>query len=628
MASEARNTTWQRRLIALSWTVIFVVVLTALRWGGPILIPLALAIFLTFVLSPLATLLERRGLGQVPSVIIVVALTVLVLSFVSWVVVHQVSNLLDELPKHTNTIKKKIETVRGMIQQSGDSRLAQMFDELSAHVQAPEPSAANKPDRNDVAKEAARAVIVQQSQPAWLYWLGTALGEVVEFLTLTALAVVLFVFMLAKRADLRNRFIRLAGLDRMTLTTRAVDDAAQRISRFLVTQALINASYGLCITLGLFLLGVPNAILWGFISGLLRYAPYVGAPLAAVFPITLSLALSPGWTQPILVVVLVVVLEALFGNLIEPLLFGHSMGVSGVAQLTAAAFWAYLWGPIGLVLSGPLTVCLLVLGKYVPQLEFLEVLLGDEPPLTPAVSYFQRLLARDQDEAAEIVQNQLKDQPVEKVFEEVLMPALAHARQDLARGQLSDTDQQFIVQATREVLEEATESQATTREEPSCPLDSRCSEALVRILACPARDDVDRLVLEMVQHVLNPGKWYVQLMEPGILVAELLAKVEQLRPGLVCIGTLLPGGLARTRYLCKRLRTQFPDLRILVGLWGNRNQLDEARKLLNAAGADHVEGSLEGIRQQLRAWFSVLSQEPPTPSAGPAGQASASLQSV
>ncbi len=610
MARETLTTPWQRALLAMSGTFVLVIVLVALYWGRAIFIPLALAVFLTFVLSPLTTLLQRR-VGHLGSIALVVLGTILVLALVGWVVVQQAMSLLDEIPRHTEEIKAKIEAIRRLVEGGDGGRLARMMDELSAHFQASpgNPEAPRPP-------EPAR-VVVKPAQPAWLGWLGSLVGQLVEGLAQAGLAVVLFVFMLAKRSDLRNRLIRLAGLDRMTITTRAVDDAAQRLSRFLYTQAAINAAYGACITVGLFALGVPHAILWGFLSGVLRYVPYLGAPLAALFPITLSLVTSSGWTQPLLIVALVAGLEMLFGNLIEPWQFGQSIGVSEVAQLTAAAFWAFLWGPIGLVLSGPLTVCLVVLGKYAPQLEFLEVLLGDEPPLTPPDNYYQRLMAHDQDEAAEIVQERLGKESAETVFDEILIPALCHARLDRNRGELSDEDESFIVTATREILEDAVEDQEQPGDARQAGPPGRSggtperasSGARVRLLLCPARDAVDQAALEMFQQLLKAEKWDIHLVDPTVLAAELLDRVNDFQPTVVCIGSLPPGSLAHTRDLCKRLRNRFPDLHILVGRWGQKQRLEDDRQTLHQAGADHVEATLQASRQQLRAWFSVLVHE-------------------
>jgi hypothetical protein len=275
---------------------------------------------------------------------------------------------------------------------------------------------------------------------------------------------VLVIFMLLKREDLRNRLLRLVGHGRLTVTTKAVDDAGQRISRFLLMQALINGTFGLSLAVGLFLIGVEYAFLWGFLAAILRYIPYLGTWIAAILPITLSLAMFEGWLQPLLVMALFLVIELICNNVLEPRLFGRSMGVSEVALLVVAAFWAFLWGPIGLVLSNPLTVCLVVLGKYVPQLEFFDVLLGDEPALDADVSFYQRLLARDQDEATEIVLTHVQTLGPEQVYDALLVKALCHVRRDREQDQLTDFDEEFILRATGEIVEDLSERHARPTE--------------------------------------------------------------------------------------------------------------------------------------------------------------------
>ena len=345
-----------------------------------------------------------------------------------------------------------------------------------------------------VVPEKPPAVVVQPDSPAWLSRLPALLRPLVETLGGLALALVLVVFMLLKREDLRNRLIRLVGHGRMTVTTKAVDDAGQRISRFLLMQLIINASFGLVLSIGLLLIQVPHALLWGLLAAILRYVPYLGSWITAAVLIALSLAIFPGWVQPLLVLGLIVVLELVTANVVEPRLFGHSMGVSEVALLVAAAFWAFLWGPVGLVLSSPLTVCLVVLGKYVPQLEFLDVLLGDEPSLDADVTYYQRLLARDQDEATQLVLAQAKTFPPEQVYDELLVPALNYVKQDRERDDLTEADEQFVLRATREIVEDLGERQTAAaggaaRRQRRARRPRRSPK--VRILGCPGHDEAD-----------------------------------------------------------------------------------------------------------------------------------------
>jgi cell division inhibitor SulA len=428
-----------------------------------------------------------------------------------------------------------------------------------------------------------------------------------------ALALVLVVFMLLKRENLRNRLIRLIGHGRMTVTTKALDDAGQRISRFLVMQLIVNASFGLVLGLGLLLIQVPHALLWGFLAALLRYVPYLGSWVTAGVLILFSLAFFPGWVQPCLVVALIVVLDLVTGNVVEPRLFGHSMGVSEVALLVAAAFWAFLWGPIGLVLSSPLTVCLVVLGKYVPQLEFLDVLLGDEPSLDTDIVYYQRLLARDQDEATQLVLAHTKTSPLENVYDELLVPGLNFVKQDREREELTEGDEQFILKATQEIMEDLGERQVAAAETANEPVENAgpASGAIskVPILGCPGSGEADRLALEMLRQLLDPARWDMEILSKEMLSAELVALAGEKEPAVVCIGALPPGGLARTRYLCKRLRARLPNAKIVVGRWGLKSNVEQNQEQLLEAGADNVEATLLETRTHLTTWLPVLAHE-------------------
>jgi AI-2E family transporter len=420
------------------------------------------------------------------------------------------------------------------------------------------------------------------------------------------MALVLLVFMLLKRESLRNRLIRLMGHGRLTLATKAVEDAGQRISRFLLMQVIINGGFGLVLALGLFLIQMPHALLWGFLAALLRYVPYLGSWITSVVLVALSLAVFPGWVQPILVLGLIVVLELVTANLVEPRLFGHSIGVSEVALLVAAAFWAFLWGPIGLVLSSPLTVCLVVLGKYVPQLEFLDVILGDEPSLSADVTYYQRLLARDQDEATQLVLTQLKTFPPEQVYDRLLVPALNYVKQDRARDDLTEADEQFVLRATREIVEDLGERQTAA---PAAEGSTAPASRKVRILGCPGHDEADALALEMLRQLLDPARWEMDVLSIDMLSSESVDRAGDKEPAVVCIGALPPGGLAHTRYLCKRLRARLPAARIVVGRWGLKGDLEQDQEQLREVGADRVETALLETRTHLSTWLPVLTPE-------------------
>ena len=299
-----------------------------------------------------------------------------------------------------------------------------------------------------------REVVVKAEESSTFWPIPLAVGLMVERFAGAGLVIVLVVFMLIQREDLRNRLIRFVGYGRLTFTTRALEEAGQRISRYLLMQTIINSSFGLAVGLALYLIGVPYAVLWGFFAAVLRFIPYVGPFAAAIMPSALSLAVFEGWLWPILVVGIFVALELICNMVLEPLLYSESAGVSGVGLLVAVAFWTWLWGPVGLVLATPLTVCVVVLGKYVPGMDFIGVLISDQPAMESNISYYQRLLAMDQAEAAEIVEEHLKTHPQEQLFDGVLIPALNYARRDRELGRLTEDGEQFVFRATREILED------------------------------------------------------------------------------------------------------------------------------------------------------------------------------
>lgn len=622
MAKSVAQPTWQRALIVLTGTVVGLVVLNCLYWARTVFIPVTLAGFLTFLLSPVVMALHRRGVPRSVSVVSVVLAATLLLVGVVSLVTNEVASLAGELPEYSANILGKVRSLKQLGNGSSMERLGELIQDITGEwvkktnavsVGSPDPaegsSSANLPVQS--------AVVLQPESPAWSQKISTFIGPVVESLGGLALSLVLVVFMLLRREDLRNRLIRLVGYGSMTVTTKAVDDACQRISRYLLMQFIINAGFGIVLGVGLLLFRLPHAMLWGFLAALMRYIPYVGTTITSVLLMTLCLAAYPGWYQPMLVLAFIVALELVTYNVLEPRLFSHSTGVSEVALLVAAALWAFLWGPVGLILSNPLTVCLVVLGKHVPQLEFLNVILGDEPPLEPDVTYYQRLLARDQDEATQLVLAQVKAAPAEQVYDALLVPALTYMKRDRERENLADTDEQFIQQATREVLEDLGERRSialtaaaqSPSEKPPAPLTRR-----IKLLACPARDIGDRLALEMLRHILDEEQWEVEFTAPETLTSEVVVRVAAKRPDLICIGALPPGGLAHTRYLCKRLRSQFPEVKIIVGRWGLKGNLEANAEQLQEAGADQMATTLLETRKHLNAWLPILAASDQAPS--------------
>ena len=614
MTNRSSGTQWQRALIVMAGTTVSVVTVAVLYWAQSIFIPVALAAFLTFLLSPFVGLLRRLGVGRTPAVIVIVCLAAVGLGLGGWVVTTQISSLLKQLPEHTQNIKQKVRSLKSLA--GGSGRLSKMIADISQELAATPPSAGSGEIQSggEALKQPERpeAVVIEPRSPDWLARFAGFLSPLMEQLGQLALAIILVIFMLQKREELRNRIIRLVGHGRIVASTRFVDEAGQRISRFLLMQAIVNGTFGLILGFGLLSLGIKFALLWGFLAAMLRYLPYIGAYLAGVLPVSMSLAMSNGWGTPLAVIGLFVTLELIVANFVEPWLYGQSMGVSEIALLVSAAFWAFLWGPIGLVLSSPLTVCLVMLGRYVPQLEFLDVLLGDAPALDPSISFYQRLLARDQDEALDLILKTAKTESADSVYDTMLVPALVATKANRATDDISEADEQYVVQSIHEIVDDL--SSATKQGARTSGADERTaamsSAPPVLIFGCPARDALDRLGLEMLQRLLDPSHWIMDLVPQETLTSELLELVAAKKPSLVLIASVPPGGLAHTRYLCKRVRASFPELRIIVGRWGHAADTEQTIAELKEAGALDVATTLVETRQQLAALRPVLVHGP------------------
>jgi predicted PurR-regulated permease PerM len=567
------------------WGTIALVV-AGLYWLQAVLIPIALAALLTFLLSPVVGLLQRRGLGRVPSVLVTVVLALSVLGGVGWTLTRQLLTLADELPRYSRNIHQRIADLRGASQGGSMEKVQKTVEDVVGEMQ--------KTDQPGVARQRPIAVVLEP--PSILAHLPTLLQALASAVVVTVLAI----FMLLERRELRDRLILLIGYRRMTATTRALDEAGERISRYLLMQSTINGGFGVAVGLGLFLIGVPYAVIWGCLAAALRFIPYVGSFVAAFLTLALSLAVFPGWREPALVVGLFLVLD-LGVTVIEPWLYGQSAGVSQVALLIAVIFWTWLWGPVGLLLATPLTVCLIVLGKHLPALRPIVLLMGDRPVIEAKARYYQRLLARDQDEAVDIVETYVSADGRESVYDAVLLPALYYAKQDRDRGLLSEEDAQFVGQATREILDVLAHDAPVPSERDTGDLSvsQPGADTRIRIAGCPARDEADALALEMVRHLLDPARYRIEVSGTGMLTAEVVAWVDLHRPALLCIGSVAPGGLSQARHLCKRLRAQCPELKIVIGRWGLHDERETDRQQLLAAGADHVETTLLDTQRAL-----------------------------
>jgi predicted PurR-regulated permease PerM len=494
--------------------------------------------------------------------------------------------LADELPQYSLNIHHRIADLRGASQGGSMEKVQKAVEDVVGELQ--KTGKGGGPGPKPLA-------VVLEPQSIFAH-----LPTLLQALASAGVVTVLMIFMLLERRELRDRVILLIGYRRMTATTKALDEAGARISRYLLMQSIINGSFGVAVGLGLFLIGVPYAVTWGCLAAALRFIPYLGAFVALLLPLAVSLAVFPGWLQPALVVGLLLVLELITGWVMEPWLYGQSAGVSPVALLIALTFWTWLWGPVGLLMATPLTVCLLVLGKHLPALRCIVVLMGDRPVIEAKARYYQRLLARDQDEAIDIVEAYVNTDGRESVYDAVLLPALYYAKQDRDRGLLSEGDAQFVGQATRDILDVlAHDAPAPSERDTGDGSVSDPAGTPVRILGCPARDEADAVALEMVRHLLDPARYRIEVSGTGMLTAEVVARVDLDRAALLCIGAVAPGGLSQARHLCKRLRSQYPELKIVIGRWGLHDEQDTDRQQLLAAGADYVETTVLATQRAL-----------------------------
>src|SRR3984893_13696282 len=447
-------------LTGLGTLAVGVIAIAALYFGREVFVPMALALLLSFALGPPVLLLRRWHSNRVLAVIVVVVLAFSVILGIGALIGSQLAHLAENLPGYQYNITEKIHSLRDTTTSSGFvGRAAAMLTELGNEITKPREMigrpTANRPAvlAPGVEQQKSVPVEIRQSDPTPLQLILQVAAPLLQPLATAGIVVVFVIFFLLQRQDLRDRFIRLAGARDLRRTTQALDDAARRLSRYLLRQTGINASLGVLVGSGLWFIGVPNPVLWGILTMLLRFVPYIGPVIAAAFPAALAVAVDPGWSMLFWVVGLFVVAEGITGQVMEPWLYGQSTGLSGVAVVVAAAFWTLLWGPIGLLLSTPLTMCLVVLGRHVEHLQFLEVLLGDQPALAPEESFYQRMLADDPDEAAHQAEAFLKDKPLSVYYDQVVIKGLALAQLDVNRGALDHAHRVRVKAAVERVID-------------------------------------------------------------------------------------------------------------------------------------------------------------------------------
>jgi hypothetical protein len=447
-----------------------------------------------------------------------------------------------------------------------------------------------------------RPVVVASNQVTG--FLGFAwLGPVVGPLSTAGLVAAMVIFMLLERRDLRDRLIGLIGHGQLVTTTKALDEAGDRVTRQLLMQSLVSVLYGIAVFVGLYFLHVPYPLVWATLGAALRFVPYVGPVLGAGAPILVSLAALEGWTGPLIVLALFVVLE-LFTNLVlESVLYAGAVGVSQVVLLVSVTFWTWLWGPLGLLMASPLTVCLVVLGKHVPGLAFVGLLMDDTPSLAPEYGYYQRLVAHDQSEAAELIDSHIKTEPPASVYDALLLPAVSYAERDRLEHRLSSDEEAAVIEATRELMSDAAEivRRRAETEPPAAAVDPSVlgPRESLRVLGYAVNGAADEVALAMLAHLLDDLPIVMEITGTRMQAVELASLVGDRKFSVVCFADLPPSSSSKTRYLVRKLRSALPELRIAVGRWGPPALADESSQILLDAGANHVASLLIESRNYL-----------------------------
>jgi len=601
---------------ARSATLLSVVIVVAvLYFAREVFIPLALAILVSFLLAPLMLRLRKWGVGRALSAVIVVHVAFLLVAVFGLLMAGQLADLTHKLPEYQRNVHQKLESVRasggGFIERASRF-IGNITEEFVPQPHAPAP--AQPGEQKPVPVEIRRAPF------APLEVIQKVLGSVLSLVLMVVIVIVFVIFMLIQREDLRDRLVRLLGQRRVNLTTQALDDAGSRLSRYLLAQFLVNTGFGTIVGIGLYFTGVPNPLLWGILTALFRYVPYLGIWIAAAMPAMLAFAVEPGWVKVPIIFGIYLGADLLMANFVEPLLYGGSTGISPMAILFAAVFWTWLWGPLGLLLSTPLTVCVVVIGRYVPSLEFLSVMLSDEPVLPPGVRFYQRLLAGNLPEAREIARCFLKGRSLEELFDGAIIPALALVEEDRHRGKLDEEQQKFIFQSTRDLVQEFAEhaeeivagkksSKQPVPQEDLATTNGPPPREKASVLCLPARDDADEIAALMLSLLLRKRGITARTASSEAVGGERIELINREEVQIACLTAIPPMGYTHARFLCRRLRDQFPNLKLVAAILTERDE-QELSQRRPAIEADDLAASLKRALTGIISFFPQPQSQP------------------
>lgn len=581
-------------------------VVAALYFGRSVFVPIALATLITFLLSRLVTRLER-WIGRIAAVLVTVIAMFTIFAAASWVIGRQIIDLADKLPDYQANIVAKIRSLK--LPAGGPlARFSSSVHVLQTELAAPSPAPSTDRARGDSSTRTPPTVAspipvkIIEGRSAIPQLMQETLSAILSPLGTAALVLLLVIFMLLKREDLRGRLIRLVGQGRISTTTRAMEDAGRRVSRYLSTQFLVNTCYGICVVFGLQFIGVPNAALWGVLSAVLRFIPYVGPWAGALLPVLLSFAISSSWFTPLMTIALFIVLEAIVSNLVEPWLYGANTGVSPIALIISAVFWTWLWGPIGLVLSTPLTVCLAVIGRHVPRLEFLGILLSEDQALAPHEEFYHRLLSFSMDSAEEFATKYVETESLTALYDKVLIPAIGVVEIDAHRGSLTAEQRTSALQRIHEIIDDSSGWEASRNDADEQKSDNLTGVAPLigsRVLCLPASAFRDELAGEMLAQLLRNQGFEAENLPARLKDDELIDRTVEVQPECVCVSVLPPTSIAQARHLCSAIRERLGSVTILVGAWSARFNAEKLRERLRAAYVSDVAVSLADAVQRI-----------------------------
>lgn len=557
-----------------------IVVISGLYLARALLMPIALAVLLSFALSPVCRWLESFRIGRIPAVLTTAIMGFTLFGALVGLGVVELASISSKIPEYQENLEVKF--------RSANRYTERLLNAVAATVEGLSDRQSStgqlEPPHGTVEYPFAVRIVNAPISPLRVF--EAVYGTLAEALGASAIVIVLVIFCLVRREDLLDRFVYLVGRNRVTLTTQTMQDVAARVSSYLSTLFLINLSFGLSIGVGLQLIGVPSATLWGILAMTLRFIPYVGPWIAAAMPIGISLAISTGWRAPLFTVLLFVVLELLNNNILEPWLYGRNTGISSVAVLVAAFFWMWLWGPIGLLLATPLTVCVLVVGKHVPELSFLDILLGTEQVFEMKERIYQRLLAGDQDKAVELFDECVQETSIVDTYDTILVPILARAEIHWQLGELKDEKHKFILQSLRDIVQYRGErfkdlaAKAVDAKTDSSGIDD-VIKGLERqpkdtIFCIPARTEADEVTALMLAQLLEEESRIAQAFPASTPTSEVLERICQIEHAVICVAATPPTAIMHSRSLARRLYGKVPNMPLIVGLW------DTDRDLVNA----------------------------------------------